>query len=378
MLKKGDRKMLTILKEIQELIPPLSKEELQQLECNIKEHGCLDPIITTTINSNQTIIDGHNRYAICKKNKIEYATKNIKIDGLNNIKIWVIENQFGRRNLSDFSRAELALTCKEILAKQAKERMADGGKGVTMLSPLKTRDVLAKNAGISQGNITKVEKIKEKVKDEEIIEDLRTGKKTINKVFSEIKVKERREEIEKTQKEIDSGKHSLPKGKYEIIVIDPPWQYSKAVDDNYNPEGHRGSCPYPTMTIEEIKKIEIPSSKDCVLWLWTTHRHMRYAFELLDEWGFTEKSILTWCKQKMGIGKWLRSKSEFCVMAVKGKPKVNLTNETTVLEGKSREHSRKPDEFYAMVEKLCVGRKLDYFSREKRKGWDTYGSGNTF
>ncbi len=55
------------------------------------------------------------------------------------------------------------------------------------------------------------------------------------------------------------------------------------------------------------------------------------------------------------------------------KPKVDLTNQTTLLNASLREHSRKPDEFYALVDSLCIGRKLDYFSREARPGWEQYG-----
>lgn len=75
----------------------------------------------------------------------------------------------------------------------------------------------------------------------------------------------------------------------------------------------------------------------------------------------------------MGIGRWLRSKSEFCIMAVKGKPTINLTNQTTVLNAGNEGHSIKPQEFYDMVNELCIGRKLDYFARKKREGWDVYG-----
>ena len=61
-------------------------------------------------------------------------------------------------------------------------------------------------------------------------------------------------------------------------------------------------------------------------------------------------------------------------MATIGNPKVNLTNQTTVVYGKVREHSRKPDEFYEMVDSLCTGNKIDMFGREKRNGWDVWGN----
>jgi len=101
---------------------------------------------------------------------------------------------------------------------------------------------------------------------------------------------------------------------------------------------------------------------------------MHDAYHLLETWGFEPKSILTWVKDKMGIGTWLRGITEHCILATKGSPKINLTNQTTALFGKRREHSRKPDEFYQLVETLCIGKtRYDMFSREKREGWSQYG-----
>ena len=76
----------------------------------------------------------------------------------------------------------------------------------------------------------------------------------------------------------------------------------------------------------------------------------------------------------MGDGSWLHSQSEFCVTPVRDSPTIELTNQTSVLHAPMRQHSRKPDEFYEMVESLCVGRKLDYFSREPRDGWAQFGN----
>jgi N6-adenosine-specific RNA methylase IME4 len=182
-------------------------------------------------------------------------------------------------------------------------------------------------------------------------------------------------DVHELEQEIRRGKppRELPEppdGQYAVIAIDPPWPYGT----EYSAEGRRAASPYREMDLEKIAAIALPAADDCVLWLWTTHAFMRPAFSLLDGWGFQEKAILTWVKDRMGLGAWLRSKSEFCIMAIKGKPQINLTNQTTVLEGRLREHSRKPDEFYAMVESLCLGTpRLDYFSRQRREGWDVYG-----
>ena len=196
------------------------------------------------------------------------------------------------------------------------------------------------------------------------------GEMTIQDALKEVKKVAREKEIQERIAEIESNAFTPPSRKYDVIVIDPPWQYGT----DYDPDGRRSASPYPEMSLEDIKAIQLPNAEDCVLWLWTTHKFMRHSFEVLDSWRFRDVAILTWVKSRMGLGSWLRSQSEFCIMAVKGHPKINLTNQTTVIYGEMREHSRKPDEFYKLVDSLCVGYKIDWFSREKREGWDQYGA----
>ncbi|MGA2513319.1 MAG: MT-A70 family methyltransferase, partial [Candidatus Limnocylindrales bacterium] len=90
--------------------------------------------------------------------------------------------------------------------------------------------------------------------------------------------------------------------------------------------------------------------------------------------GFEPKTILTWAKDRMGTGDWLRGQTEHCLMCVRGHPTVTLTNQTTLLHGPMREHSRKPDEFFTLVESLCPGSKLELFAREARPGWAAWGA----
>lgn len=193
---------------------------------------------------------------------------------------------------------------------------------------------------------------------------------TIKSLLGETKKAERIADIERQAATIAQGEVSVPTGPFHVISIDPPWPYGT----DYDPATRRAANPYPEMSLEQIRALELPAAEDCVLWLWTTHQFMRHSFDLLDAWGFKDKAILTWVKDRMGLGSWLRSQSEFCIMAVKGRPPVQLTNQTTVINGPLREHSRKPDEFYALVEQLCVGAKLDYFSRQPREGWQQVGN----
>ncbi len=98
------------------------------------------------------------------------------------------------------------------------------------------------------------------------------------------------------------------------------------------------------------------------------------ALHIIEKWGFEAKTILTWVKNKIGIGSWLRGKTEHCILAIKGNPVIKLTNQTTALIAPTQGHSKKPDEFYQLVDSLCIGRKLDYFAGKRREGWKVYGT----
>jgi len=202
------------------------------------------------------------------------------------------------------------------------------------------------------------------------VKEIRETAKEERKAANEEKKQERVADIEQQAAAIDESLPGIPIGPFHVISLDPPWPYGT----QYDPDARRAANPYPEMSLEQIKAIELPAADDCVLWLWTTHKFMRHSFELLDVWGFRDVAIVTWIKDRMGLGSWLRSQSEFCIMATKGKPPITLTNQTTVIHGPLREHSRKPDSFYEMVNGLCVGAKLDYFSREKREGWAQVGN----
>lgn len=160
-------------------------------------------------------------------------------------------------------------------------------------------------------------------------------------------------------------------GLFDVIVIDPPWPYAN--QEKHDPEGFRGTTTYPEMSMEELKAIELPAKDDCVLWLWTTNNFMKEAYELLSAWEFEHKSILTWNKEIMGTGKWLRNITEHCILAIKGKPYWENTTFTTLLSEKRQKHSEKPEKFYEMVDKICAGSRVDYFARRVREGWICYG-----
>jgi len=185
----------------------------------------------------------------------------------------------------------------------------------------------------------------------------------------EQKIKERKAIIEETKKKIETDNLTVD-GVYDVIVIDPPWAYGR----EYDPENSRVANPYPEMGIDEIGAIHIPAKDDCVMFLWTTHAFLRNAFDLLDVWGFTYKATLVWDKGKMGMGNTIRMQCEFCLLATKGSPLITGSAERDIIREDRREHSRKPNAFYKLVRNITTGRRIDYFSREDRPGFVSFGA----
>ena len=193
---------------------------------------------------------------------------------------------------------------------------------------------------------------------------------TRHDVLKKIREKKREVKIEKQKIEIQEGLKD-PEGLYDLIVIDPPWFF----DGKYDADGRRGTATYPQMKYDEIKQIKLPAKDDCILWLWTTHKDIWEAKNILTHWNFDYKGMIIWDKEKMGIGTWLRFQCEFCLVGIKGKPVWEHKDIRDIIREPRRQHSRKPECFYKMIEDNFIGRKLDYFYGVKREGWDQYGTG---
>jgi N6-adenosine-specific RNA methylase IME4 len=374
--------MIKVKEEFKQLIPPLTKEEFKQLEDNCMKDGIREKIITW----NGFIIDGHNRFEIATKWGLDYQTESKRFDSENDVKEWMINNQFGRRNLSNYQRSVLALELESVFSERAKEKQK-GGQGGILLSQksdeakqeVSTKKELAKVANVSHDTIAKVKKI-EAVATPEVKAQLSTGEVSINQVYQDIKKEEKKAErielIEQQIEDIEQGLLPELEGLFDVISVDPPWPYegeNKNVT-SFDSVGRRVANPYPEMSIQQIKQIEMPLMKDGVVLLWTTHKFLPDSFDILKEWGLDYKATLVWNKEKIGMGAWFRMQCEFCIVGIKGKPYWENTTFRDILNEPRREHSRKPDSFFEMIEKITMGRRLEYFSREKRNGWEVFGN----
>jgi len=154
--------------EFKNLIPPLAPEEREQLEQNITtSRKCHDPIVVWE----GVLLDGHNRFEICIKHGIEFQIKEISLSSREDARVWIIENQLSRRNLTDAARIEMALLKVEILRKKAQRNQVIGGKrgGEKLLTkvskpeiePVNVKAATASYADVGEGTLQRYLDIKD-------------------------------------------------------------------------------------------------------------------------------------------------------------------------------------------------------------------------
>ncbi len=340
--------------------------DLKTLANSIADIGLLHPIVITP---DKRLIAGERRLAAFKHlGRTEIPATVVTLDKI--VRGEYAEN--GHRK--DFVPSEIDAIRRlvEPLEKAAaKERMSEGARVGKVSTPSgKTRDKVGALAGISGRTVEKITAIVEAAEQdperfEPLVADMdRTGR--VNGVYRRLQIAKRSDAIKREPPPLPS------QGPYRVLVADPPWRYEKRDND----PSRRGMLPYPTMALADICALDVGglAHDDAILWLWTTNHHMAEALEVMTAWGFEQKTILTWAKDRMGMGDWLRGQSEHCIVGTKGKPTVTLTNQTTLLQAPVRGHSQKPDEFYALVEGLCPApRYAELFQRTAREGWDGHG-----
>ena len=170
--------------------------------------------------------------------------------------------------------------------------------------------------------------------------------------------------------------------KYKVIYADPPWHYrvwSKKGD------GRSAEAHYPTMNMEDIKKLPIAqiTDRDAALFLWVTFPLLQEAWSVMKAWGFTYKSVaFVWIKQNRksdalfwGMGYWTRANAEICLLATRGHPKRVARNVHQVIFSHIEEHSKKPDEARRRIEQLMGDvPRIELFARRTSPGWDVWGN----
>lgn len=161
--------------------------------------------------------------------------------------------------------------------------------------------------------------------------------------------------------------------RYKCIVADPPWPETpigKFKRRNQRP----GDLPYNLMSLDDIKALRVEPMADdaCHLWLWTTNRYLRSAFEVMDAWGFTYLNTVTWVKPS-GFGAWFVNTTQHCLFGYYKKCRMRERYLPTHFQAVPKEHSAKPAEFYKLVCRVSFNPRIDLFNRRIIGGFDGWG-----
>lgn len=159
------------------------------------------------------------------------------------------------------------------------------------------------------------------------------------------------------------------KKKYSTIMADPPW--------NINQQGKRGAAShYDLMTLEDIKNMPVADlcEDNAHLWLWVTNGLIPQGIEVMKAWGFEYRSIFTWIKPRLGLGNYLRNASETVLFGTRGKAPIQFKAQPNWLFAPLQDHSHKPEEQYAIIERCSSGPYLELFARRSQPGWDAWGN----
>lgn len=167
--------------------------------------------------------------------------------------------------------------------------------------------------------------------------------------------------------------------KYKTIYMDPPWAEYGGGKIKRGADRH-----YPLMKTKDIVKLPIKELADpngCHIYMWVTNNFLKDGLWLLEQWGFEYVTMITWMKDKIGLGQYYRGMSEHCLFATTKKRLPYKIDENgkrcqgvTAFVVPRCEHSKKPNEMRKMIEHVSYGPMVELFARESFNGWDCWGN----
>lgn len=157
--------------------------------------------------------------------------------------------------------------------------------------------------------------------------------------------------------------------KYRTILADPPWDIQQ--------KGGRGATQhYSLMTLRDICALPVSAvaEDDAHLWMWVTNATIDAGAEVMRSWGFTYRSCLTWIKPYFRLGVYLRNQTEHVLFGTRGKAPIQFRSQGTWFYAPVQDHSHKPEEQYAIIERCSPGPYLELFARRPQPGWTSLGN----
>ena len=369
------------------VFPPIPQDELDKLKASIKDQGLLNPICI----HDDMVLDGWHRYRICRELDMDPDETFCDCDPVD----YVLAQNMQRRHLTksqtaaviaeiteDFTRGDKAINSHVTTEGIAKVR------GVSLPLVKNQKEVLreipelheaVKDGTITTGDAHAVVKDVKKSSDKEkarqdaldALEQAKQSKESGEKSNVKVTPTFRRNRV--IHKELT--KPDPPEGKYDVVVIDPPWPIERVPMGDAQPYEAK-ELDYKTMSIEDIGKMDVPASDNAWVFLWSINRFMPEAYDLLAGWGLKYRYTMVWHKAGgMALPHGPMHNAEFVLVGSKGSPVwLDTKGFRCVFEGKRRGHSVKPAEFYDLVRRITAGRRIDMYGRSKIDGFDWWGN----
>lgn len=162
--------------------------------------------------------------------------------------------------------------------------------------------------------------------------------------------------------------------RFRTILADPPWDVAAQRGTARGARRHYDLLSVSSITAMPVADIVCP---DAHLWLWVTNSTLQVGHAVAEAWGFTARSLLTWVKPRMGLGNYLRNATEHLIFATRGRAPVRFRGQSTWLFAPLQDHSHKPEEQYAVIERVSPGPFLELFARRRPPSsaeWSVWGN----
>lgn len=375
---------------VADIFPMMSDREFLELVEDVREYGVREPV---WLHRDGRIIDGRNRYRASRAVPGCVAdTRTYEGDDAGLV-AFVVSLNLHRRHLSESQRGMVAARIANLKPGRPNETVE-----ISTVSQAEAAELL----NVSRETVSKAKRVQDSGVPE-LVEAVDSGKvavstaatiatappeeqreviaaddeKEIIRRAKQIKQQRKEERIKEKAQKVAEIAQRMPTplenlGPFPVLYVDPPWRYDYAEDTSRQIENH-----YPTMPLDDIKKLDVPAADNSVLFLWVTSPKLLEGIEVMEAWGFEYRTCMVWVKDKIGMGYYARQQHELLLVGKRGTLPVPDPEDrpSSVIQAPRGEHSAKPDDVYALIERMYPLReRCEMFQRRPRPGWSGWGN----
>lgn len=369
-------------------------DNLDGIREDIRERGVLVPLLVT---QDGLLLDGHTRLEIATElGHQSVPVIRVEVDAA---ETWprtvALALNLHRRHLNVAQRVALGTSLEKIERALARKRQVEGARAGARIRhemplalgepeaeaqssrrPDRATARVAAQIGVSRNTYEKTRAILERGA-QDVRNRLLTGDLSVGAAYTKLRRAEVKARAESESKGLEPGLYAeftkVPVGRYRCLLADPPWDYQD--------KGCNGAATahYPTLSADDLAHLDLARlahPEGCHLWLWTTWPMLRDGTtqHVLDAWGFRWVSEFVWVKDRPGTGRWLRSITEVCILALRGELPLLVDDVAGIVHAARAQHSQKPSAARSLVERCSPGPRLELFARNVPSEWDAWGN----